>query len=379
MNQQQKEQYEFLYAEISKNAGKYGKSVKAQVAVWEDEIPEIQPLLLRCNAPAEYAGKLPGYIQKETHGDKVKMLLSGMSQMIQTALSCMQSVPSIRANMGCGIYPTLFPGVKQALFDDGKMPWVVNHLSYDEISGMKEKDIQITDEFKIGLEHMEYISEHISGSGAYLFPLDLQDPFAVAHMIYGDELFYTMYDDPEFVHHLLDLCCHAINIGMTECLKIMPDSSDIITHYNDVAIPRSRGGLKISVDTATLLGSEHIEEFVVPYMNRVLESFGGGYAHYCGRSDCLFDILLKQEKVYGLNFGQPDIHDMNDILKRLSKAGKIYYGGVPMSEGEDYAAYFSRLKDVATTDGKCRLLLELYSGYDNQDSVKTAWESVFAT
>ena len=376
MIQQEKEWYELLYAQISQGSDKYSESVKLQTAVWEDRIPDKQPLLLSCSPPGEYAKNIPNYNTKEIHNDKTKMLISGMKSMLSPAFSCMQSVPSIRANMGCGIYPSLFPGIKPMLFDDGKMPWIVSHLGYDELRNMQEKDIQITDEFQMALEHTAYIAEHISGSGAFVFQLDLQDPFAVAHLVYGNEIFYALYEEPEFVHHLLELSCRAIELGLAECLKIIPGSANVLAHYNNVVIPRSRGGLKISLDTATLLGGEHIEEFVLPYTNRVLDLAGGGYIHYCGRNDRLFDLVLRQDKIYGLNFGQPDMHDMNDVLKKLSQAGKIYYGTVPKQEGEDYAAYFSRVRTAATTDGKCRLLLELGAAYDKQEAIKSAWESI---
>ena len=30
-------------------------------------------------------------------------------------------------------------------------------------------------------------------------------------------IFYDLYDDPEFVHHLLELACQAMFKGMEEC------------------------------------------------------------------------------------------------------------------------------------------------------------------
>jgi hypothetical protein len=302
------------------------------------------------------------------------MLLNGMRDMAATALSGMQAVPSIRANMGCGIFPSLFKGILPRLFDD-KMPWVVDHLDADEIRDLGEDDIVVTDEFKMALEHMAYLAEHIEGTGALVFPLDLQGPFDTAHIVYGDAIFYDMYDDPGLVHHLLNLCCRAIELGIEECFRLIPEKNGVVAHYNDVVLPKSRGGLKISEDTSTLLSLAHIDEFVIPYTDRVLSITGGGYIHYCGRNDHLFKRMLGLDRVCGLNFGNPDKHNMDAVLQTISKAGKVYYGYVPKADGEDDAAYFGRVRGAATAegDGKCRLLLQYNADYESRDAVKEAW------
>ena len=373
MTANEKHLYQQLYELIAKHAGDYDQRVQSQLDVWEDRLTETQPLLLRCDLPLDMADRFPGFHSGETHSDKVKMLLDGMKSMLYSSLTGAQAVPSIRANMGCGIIPSLFPGIVPTLFDDGKMPWITTHLSRDEIRRLKEKDIVLTDEFKLGLEHMVYITEHIKGTGAYVFPLDIQGPFDVAHLVYGDSIFYDLYDDPELMHHLLDLSCYAIELGFLECLKIMPDSDKVIAHYNELILPRSCGGIKLSEDTSTIISPEHIDEFVIPYTKRVLDFAGGGYIHYCGRNDHLFDSFLGLEKVRGINFGNPDMHDMEEILQRISQKGKVYYGYVTKFEGENISDYFSRVRKAATVDGKCRLLLSYNASYDEKDKIIAAW------
>jgi hypothetical protein len=181
------------------------------------------------------------------------MLIAGMISMAASSLGNMQSVPSIRANMGCGIFPSLFPGILPELFDDSRMPWITRHLDKETMKKLSCDDIKLTDEFRLGLEHMAYMAEKIQGTGAYVFPMDLQDAIDVAHLVYGDQFFYDLYDDPDFINHLLDLSCRAIEIGIAECLKIIPGSDRVVAHYNQLAMPRSQGGAKYSEDTSTLL------------------------------------------------------------------------------------------------------------------------------
>lgn len=376
MNSIEQKHYEELYALIAENSSLYKSAIEAQTAVWEDRVPEKQPLLLWCSLPDNLNELYPSYHHGEIHNNKIKMLLNGMKSALGVSLAGAHGVPSIRADMGCGIFPSLFPGIKPQLFDDGKTPWIVDHLDREAIRTLRESDIVLTDEFKLCLEHMVYIAEHIKGSGAYLYPPDLQSPFDIAHMVYGDSIFYDIYDDSGLVHHLLDLSCYAIELGVNEYSKIIPQYDSFVAHYSDLIIPRFRGGAKISEDTSTLLSSSQIDEFVTPYLNRVLDFTDGGYVHYCGVNPFLLETVFKIDKAYGYNFGNPEMHDMDMILKTGSQSGKIYYGRLVRNDNESLVDYFGRVRCQATTDGKCRLLLQYYANYDEKDFVLDAWEQV---
>ena len=373
MNDHEKKCYEEMYQMIAERAENYTGAEISQTAVWEGEAPAVQPLLLQCGLPNGIADKFPDYNPGEIHRDKVKMLLSGMKGMLSSSLAGMQAVPSIRANMGCGIFPSMFPGILPLLFDDGKMPWVKKHLSREEIIKLSEDDVTFTDEFKLALEHMEYIAEKIEGTGARVYPLDVQGPFDTAHLVYGDEIFYGMYDEPELMHKLLDLCCRAIEKGYAECLKIIPGSDKLIAHYNGLVIPRSRGGIKLSEDTSTIISADHIDEFVVPYTKRVLDFAGGGYIHYCGKNSHLYKRVLEMDNAYGINFGNPDFHDMDAVLKDVARLGKIYYGGLQKPEGESHREFFSRIKKAASANGRCGLLFNYYAEYEDVGIIKESW------
>jgi hypothetical protein len=307
------------------------------------------------------------------------MLISGMIGMASSALGGMQSVPSIRANMGCSIFPSLFPGILPRLFDDERMPWITEHLDKETIKKLRPQDIKLTDEFKLGLDHMAYMAEMLNGTGTYVYPMDLQDAVDIAHLVYGDDFFYDLYDDPDFINHLLDLSCRAVEIGITECLKIIPHSDKVITHYNQLAMPRSGGGIKFGEDTSTLLSPEHIEAYTIPSLKRQLEFSGGGYVHFCGHNIHLFEAVLALDDVRGINFGNPEKYDMEEVLRRLGKAGKVYYGSIPQKEGETYEAYFSRLLAAAADSNGCRrLLLDMSAPQEKAGEVKAAWKKACA-
>jgi hypothetical protein len=380
MDDNQRRRYESLYELIAAGADKYEASAEAQRRVWEGQsAPRAQPLLLHAGLPGPYA-EYPRYNLGEIHYDKDKMLLNGMLDMAGAALGGMHAVPSIRANMGCGILPCMFPGLKQRVFYDDRMPWIVEHLTKDTIASLDEKDIGLTDEFKLALEHMAYIAERIGGTGAYLFPLDVQGPFDIAHLVYGDSIFYDMYDDPPFIRHLMDLSCVAIERGFDECVKLMPRSDEYVAHYNSVVLPRTLGGVKLSEDTSTLIGGDFLDEYAIPSTKRVLKHAGGGYIHYCGKHEGLFGRLACIPDVRGFNFGNPDFHDMESMLYDMANNGKIYYGGSYMLNGESRLEYFIRMLRAATTeDGMCKLLLQVSAPYGELDAVREDWDRATAS
>jgi len=364
--------YDKFIEYLKANKEKFIQGAELQKQLWNGDKPDKQPLLLSCMLDEETNALFPAYNSKEIHYDTEKMFVNGLKEMLSTAYGGMDAVPSMRANMGCGIFPTLFPGISQELFED-KMPWVQNHLTKEELSNMTAGDLKISDEFKTGLEHMAYMAEKLSDTGCYVYPMDLQGPFDIAHLVYGDAIFYDLYDDPDFIHHLLSLYCKAIFMGMEECFKAIPFSDNVVAHYNNLIIPRAKGGIKTSEDTSTLLSKEQIEQFVVPYLKKVLSYFGGGYVHYCGRNPYLFEALMDIPLVYGINFGNPEMHDMEYVLSRCAEKSKVYYGTIPKNTSESLTEYFTRLLKASRKDDRSLLLLAYTTDMKEKETVIEAW------
>ena len=362
---------ESMLARLAEGKQRFERSIRLQAAVWAGERPETQPLLLTCGPSAQFEAEWPVYNYLEIHRDREKMFSNGLRDAVLCALGGAEAVPSVRANMGCGVIPTMF-GVEQMVFED-KMPWVRGHLGKGVLKEMKPGDLSFGGEMAMAFAHMDYAAQRLNGTGCLVFPLDLQGAFDTAHIVYGDDIFTDLYDDPDFVHHLLDLACHSIERGMAECLRHIPGSDETVAHYNSTAIPRSRGGVKISEDTSTLLSGPQINEFVAPYLHRLLRYFGGGYVHYCGSNPHLYRAVMGQELVIGLNFGNPERHDMDAVLRHCAAVGKVYYGTIPQTEGEGLTQYFLRILAAGGHGGR-RWVLPVYqceSGH--QQATADAW------
>lgn len=353
-------------------AGEYiDWSISEQLKVWRGESVEFQPLLLNCPLGEEEAAKFPKHSYKDIHYDSKKNFEYHIPSMLAAIRGGAGAVPSARANMGCGIYAAYF-GLIQTLYDD-KMPWLIQHLSKDELKEMSITDLKLTDEFKAGLGHMEYMAEIFEGTGVRVYPMDLQGPVDLAHLVYGDAFFYDLYDDSEFIDHLMNLCVEAINMGSKACLDIIPKSEEAVAHYCETILPRDLGGIKTSEDTSTLLSKEHVERIAIASTNKVLDFAGGGYVHYCGKNDHLLNAVLNCDTSRGINFGNPEMHDIEAVLRRCADGGKILYSSVAKDENEPWRDYFTRILKASYKDGKFHLLLSLSCKLSEKQKVMDEW------
>lgn len=195
---------------------------------------------------------------------------------------------------------------------------------FGRTAGDHDGQFEESTEFRAGLEQMRFMKDMLEGTGIQIYPMDLQGPIDMAHLLMGDEFFYALYDDPELVNKALELSLAADIYGMEKCMEIIAPK-EYVCYYNDLAVP-AETPLKISEDTSTLLGKEHLEEFMRPYTERLLKHFGGGYIHYCGDNQHLLKMMPALEKSIGLNFGNPERHDPKTVLGDLANVKKCYYG-----------------------------------------------------
>jgi len=280
----------------------------------------------------------PQFNYAEQYADPDKMAYELLWGQIPTALAGSDAQLALRANTGTGTVPSVF-GLQQEILPDA-MPWPKERLSRRQVS-----DFQLADDIsQAGVmphvrEIIEFYRQHLPE--VPLFVCDTQGPFDVAHLMYGDEIFTELYDDPPFCHHLMRLATDAY-VKVTEYLKSL--SGEAHDHGYHANMYMTRCGVRMCEDTTTLLSRPQIEQFVMPYVNQAMQHFGGGWTHYCGKNDHLLDCLIEQAPhCRAVNFGNPEMHDMPHVIARLVKAGKLYCGAVVRNDGEDLRAYFRRV------------------------------------
>jgi hypothetical protein len=206
-------------------------------------------------------------------------------------------------------------------------------------------------------EYIRYFKETLP-DWIHIYHPDTQGPFDIAHLLVGDSIFYEIYDDPEHVHRLMELCTETY-IEVSRRLKaVICEGMNSCYHGHALArgIYMRNGGVRISEDTATLLSPEQIDEFVIPYDRKALAAFGGGFVHYCGRNEYLLEAYLEVDEIRALNLGNPEMYDFDKTMKKFIESGKSYFGMWPKKAGETLEQYITRMKEASCRGQKGLLL-----------------------
>ena len=316
-----------------------------QVRFWRKDKLDF-PLIVLPGALTAAQENIPSSNYDAFFADKELMLCSEVRSACACANARSDAVPSIRANLGTGILLSCL-GLQQQTFPD-KMPWLTEHLTKAQIARLTPDDIQIQGDFARGLEMMRFFQE-IMGDTVAVYLMDTQGPFDLAHLLLGDELFMQLYDDPPFVHHLLNLCVE-LSVRTTRWMKAVINEPDNSLHHSN-GIYSEDFGIRICEDTSALVGTEHIEEFVIPYSRKLARTFGAAWVHYCGRNDNLTQAVLAVDEFKALNFGHIPghvyDHDFFRTMEFFRQAGKINYNWWPLLPGETYVDYLKRLHSFA--------------------------------
>lgn len=276
------------------------------------------------------------------------MLAAHLKRMVATAAVPQDGQLCIRPNFGVVFVPSV-SGLEPEVPSDA-MPRFRSHLGEAQIRHFHlPEDVARCNLVARAIDYAGHFRQALGGR-AHVYMPDTQGVFDIAHLVLGNALFYALYDQPEFAHHLLELCLQAY-LDVTMVLKrALDEPLDGGYHGHGMVsgLCLARGGARASEDTPTLLRPEHIDEFVVPYIARSLRPFGGGFVHYCGRNDHLFEALLAMPEVRGINLGNPEKHDPQSYMQALLAHDKFYFGFWPRRPGEGLRDYLQRMLDLAS-------------------------------
>ena len=71
-------------------------------------------------------------------------------------------------------------------------------------------------------------------------------------------------------------------------------------------------------DSAVMLSPTAFREFVQPYDQQVLDTFGG-CIHFCGRGEHFIDAMAECRQLYGINMSQPELNNMDHIWELVQR------------------------------------------------------------
>lgn len=262
----------------------------------------------------------------EDYNVMLLMQLGEVSAHIRSKTFC----PSIRANYGTGIMSSLFGAefymmpremntlpTTRAFNDTDKIREIVDRGIPDIHSALGRKV------FEFGEICAELFSKYPKmAKYVPMFHPDLQGPLDIVELLWGTEIFYSLYDEPELVHDALSLVTETYTKFMNEWYALHPADEVMNTHW---AAFHYLGKIVLRSDSAMNLSPELYREFSIPYDNLLLERFGGGVVHFCGRGDHYIDILSAQKGVTGINLTQPEYNDMEKVYSNtVDKGIKIF-------------------------------------------------------
>lgn len=272
----------------------------------------------RRTKPSPVGCELPAININDAIEDYELMLVSELVK-VSKSLGAKGNSLAVRANYGTGIMSSLFGAdifvmprenntlpTTKPFNDTQKIEEMINKGIPDLCGGFGRRVFEFGELCAEVFAKYPKISKYVT-----VYHPDLQGPLDICELLWGGEMFYSMYDEPELVHSALSLITETYIAFLNKWYEIFPGNSHMNPHWN---VLWHRGKIFLRCDSAMNLSPEFYKEFAAPYDNILLDRFDGGAMHFCGKGDHYIDILCENPKLYGINLGQPEYNDMEIIF-----------------------------------------------------------------
>ena len=249
-----------------------------------------------------------------------ELMLFSQLQGVSHALNSRNQNLCVRSNYGTGILSSLFGA---EIFE---MPRQMNTLPTTKSIGDTEEIRRISESgipdlmggfgrrvFEFGefcrdvFSRYPKIQQYVS-----VYHPDTQGPLDICELLWGCEMFYAMYEEPDLVHSMMTLLTDTYTAFLNKWYEIYPIRPDINVHWAHI---RHKGVILLRDDSAMNLSPELYKEFAAPYDGELLKRFGGGAVHFCGRGDHYIETLTSLPGLTGINLSQPELNDMEKIYR----------------------------------------------------------------
>ena len=232
---------------------------------------------------------------------------------------------NVRCNYGSSILPSLF-GVEMYVMDEA-LDTLPTSVPLNDVNAIR----RLLDApgpaptagwggrvLEMGARFAEIAGEYPNiGRWVSIYHPDCQGPMDVVEVIWGSSMFYALYDQPDLVHALLERVVQTYLRFMQAWIEIVPFQPDGNSHWGFY----HRGRLMLRDDSAMNLSRSMVEEFICPYDQRLLEAFGGGAIHFCGKGDHYISALAQLKGLYAINLSQPHLNQMEKIFSNTVDRG----------------------------------------------------------
>jgi len=233
---------------------------------------------------------------------------------------------SVRCNYGSSILPSLF-GVELFIMDDefNTLPTseplsggadavraLVDRGPPDLNGGFGAKVFEMGQRYVEAMASYPKIREHVR-----VYHPDTQGPMDVCEVLWGSGLFLDIMDVPDLVKQFLTLIVDTYIRFLRKWEEIVPFTDGTAVHWSML----HKGRVMLRDDSAMNFSPEMFGEFIAPYNQRVLDEFGGGAGHFCGRGDHYIDKLCALRGFNAVAMSQPEYNDMETIYQHTVDKG----------------------------------------------------------
>jgi hypothetical protein len=150
--------------------------------------------------------------------------------------------------------------------------------------------------------------------GKYMFVYhpDFQGPMDLLELLWGSEIFTAFVDEPQVVHRLLAQITDFYAAALHRWQSIVPNFDPALScHWGHL----QPGQIMLRDDSAMNLSPDYFQEFIRPYDQILLEAFGGGAMHACGRVDHYTPYLASMRGLKAFNMSQPHLNNLENVLR----------------------------------------------------------------
>ena len=269
----------------------------------------------------------PAVRVNEALEDFDRMLLQQLAGFSAALASGSGALLDVRCNYGSSILPSVF-GVKLFIMDD-----VYNTLPTTEpITGGSAGIRRLLDAglpdlnqgfgarvFEMGQRFVATLADYPKlRQYVHIYHPDLQGPMDVCEVLWGSGIFVELLDSPALVHRLLDLVVETYTAFLRRWQQIVPPlPGDMDSHWSML----HGGHIMLRDDSAMNLSPAMFDEFIAPYNQRLLDTFGGGAEHFCGRGDHFISRMCGLRQMHAIAMSQPHWNDMETIYRHTVDRG----------------------------------------------------------
>ena len=82
-----------------------------------------------------------------------------------------------------------------------------------------------------------------------------------------------------------------------------------------------KGGVMIRDDSLMNFSRDMYIDIFRPFDQKILDEFGGGSIHFCGKGDHYIDAVTEMNGVTGINMAQPEYNEFETIFRHTIDKG----------------------------------------------------------